>query len=199
MKLEGSCECQKVKFTCQSETPVPFMYCFCSICRKTCGVAFGCNIMGLRRTLKVTGKAHLKLHRARIRRRGRKPELSMGERWFCGACGSHLYLTDPRWPDHFWPSAGAIDTKLPVAPEDVYIMTAHKPDWVPARLLANGPSHAEYPPLSIQAWHEQHGLLSKRPQRNAAAKATARKARAGKAKPRKAATPTAKRRGATMM
>jgi hypothetical protein len=159
MKLAGSCECGKVTFTVESDTPVPFMYCFCSICRKTGGGAFGCNIMGRRATLKVTGKANLKVHRARIRRAGGRRERSHGERWFCGACGSHLYLLDQRWPGDVWPNAGAIDTELPVAPEHVYMMTEYKPRWVPEHILHNGPRYREYPPLSIRSWHEEHGLL----------------------------------------
>jgi len=39
--LLGSCQCGKVHFSVESETPVPFMFCFCSICRKTGGAAFG--------------------------------------------------------------------------------------------------------------------------------------------------------------
>ena len=37
MKLEGSCHCGAVKFTVVSHTPVPFQYCYCSICRKANG------------------------------------------------------------------------------------------------------------------------------------------------------------------
>jgi hypothetical protein len=55
MRLEGSCQCGKIRFRVESETPVPFMYCYCSICRKTTGGAFGCTVMGKRDTLRVTG------------------------------------------------------------------------------------------------------------------------------------------------
>ena len=37
MKLEGSCHCGNVRFRCQAYAPVPFMHCYCSICRKTAG------------------------------------------------------------------------------------------------------------------------------------------------------------------
>jgi hypothetical protein len=37
MQLKGSCHCAKVKFTVESGEPVPFMRCYCSICRKTAG------------------------------------------------------------------------------------------------------------------------------------------------------------------
>ena len=34
MLLRGSCQCGKVRFRVQSDTPYPFMFCYCSICRK---------------------------------------------------------------------------------------------------------------------------------------------------------------------
>ena len=54
--LRGSCQCGKVGFRVDSDTPYPFMYCYCSICRKTTG-ALTCNVMGKRDTLVVTGSA----------------------------------------------------------------------------------------------------------------------------------------------
>ncbi len=50
---------------------MPFMFCFCSICRKTGGGAFGCNIMGIRDTLKVKGERFVRAYHARIRERGK--------------------------------------------------------------------------------------------------------------------------------
>ena len=37
MQLKGSCHCGAVKFRLQSDSPVPFMHCHCTICRKTAG------------------------------------------------------------------------------------------------------------------------------------------------------------------
>lgn len=34
MELAGSCRCGAVSFTCTSHTPVPFLRCYCTICRK---------------------------------------------------------------------------------------------------------------------------------------------------------------------
>jgi hypothetical protein len=158
MRLDGSCQCGKVTFSVESDTPVPFMYCFCSICRKLSGGPFGCNVMGKRATLKVTGRRFLTAYHARIRKRGKRAVISEGERVFCGACGTHLYVQDDRWPEGVWPNVGAIDTELPRAPEHVYMMTRYKPDWVPMERFGPGPSYPEYPELSIAAWHEQQGL-----------------------------------------
>jgi len=155
MRLEGSCQCGKVSFTVESDTPYPFMYCFCSICRKTTG-ALTSNIMGKRETLEVKGRPYLKVFHAVIRARGKKPRRSHGERWFCSNCGTHLYLLDDDWPDGVWPNAAAIDTELPPPPENVRIMLAYKPAWVP--LVGKGPLFQEYPELSIAEWHERRKL-----------------------------------------
>jgi len=161
MWLEGSCQCEKVRFRVQSETPVPYMFCFCSICRKTAGGPFGCNVMGQRATLKISGTRYLRRYHARIRNPGKPTEISEGERWFCTFCGTHLYALDDRWPEGLWPNAGAIDTPLPRAPEHVYMMVRWKPKWVPLDGLGPGPRYREHPKLSIAAWHERHGLARK--------------------------------------
>lgn len=134
------------------------MVCYCSICRKTTG-AITCNIMGKRETLRVTGAKHLKCHHAVFRRKGKRPVRSRGERWFCGACGTHLYVLDARWPEGVWPNAAAIDTPLPVPPSRVHLMLRHKPAWVP--VSGRGPRFPEYPDVSIADWHEKHGLTRK--------------------------------------
>jgi hypothetical protein len=157
MQLQGSCQCGKVRFRVESETPYPFMYCYCSICRKTTGGAFGCNIMGRRDTLRVSGKKHLRCYHAVIRNPGKRPVRSEGERWFCKECGTHLYVLDDRWPDGVWPNAGAIDTPLPVPPEYVHLLLRYKPKWV--QVSGRGPRYREFPKESIAGWHEKRGLL----------------------------------------
>jgi hypothetical protein len=156
-KLEGSCQCGKVEFTVESETPVPFMFCFCSICRKTGGSAFGCNIMGIRDTLTVKGQQHLRAYHARIREPGKRTRISEAQRWFCAECGTHLYLTDEQWPKGIWPYAAAIDTPLPEPEHPVAIMTRWKASWVPAWMLEHEEQFAEYPDVSIATWHEHEG------------------------------------------
>jgi hypothetical protein len=153
--LAGSCQCGKVRFRCRSDTPYPYMYCYCSICRKLQG-AFGCNVMGERETLRVTGKRHLKVHHAVMREGGKRATRSSGERWFCRECGTHLYVLDDRWPDGVWPNACALDTKLPDPPEIVHILLDSKASWVPTP--GRGPRYRHYPPLSITEWHEKKKL-----------------------------------------
>jgi hypothetical protein len=163
MRLDGSCQCGGVRFHVESDTPYPFMICYCSICRKTSG-AVTSNIMGKRDTLTISGKRLLKVHHAVMRAPGKRATRSSAERWFCGRCGSHLYLLDDRWPEGVWPNAAAIDTPLPVPPEHVQIMLRYKPDWVPMLEDDPGTRHQEYPRVSIAGWHEAHAdELKKKP------------------------------------
>jgi hypothetical protein len=163
MHLEGSCQCGKVEFDVESDTPYPYQFCFCSICRKCTGGAFGCNLMARRETLKVRGARWLKRYHARMREgaghasKKKKARLSEGWRVFCGACGTHLWLEDKRWPDGIWPNAGAIDTELPVPPSYVFLMTRYKPEWLPWP-RARAEKYAEYPKQSIAEWHARRKL-----------------------------------------
>jgi hypothetical protein len=156
MRLEGSCQCGKIRFTVESDTPYPYQFCFCSICRK-CSGALTCNIMGRRETLKVRGERHLKRYHARVRGKGKKTRLAEGWRVFCGACGTHLWLEDKRWPDGVWPNAAAIDSELPVPPAHVFLMTRYKPAWVPWPHV-RAEKFAEYPKQSIADWHQRRRL-----------------------------------------
>jgi hypothetical protein len=155
MKLEGSCQCEKIKFSVDSETPYPFMFCYCTVCRKVTGGVCGCNIMGIRKTLKIKGKRYLKCYHATIRERGHSRK-SEAERWFCSNCGTHLWLMDDQWPEGVWPNAGAIDTPLPVPPpsKTVHCMLSAKPKWVP--VVLPGKRYSVFGPLSIAEWHERN-------------------------------------------
>jgi hypothetical protein len=63
MLLKGSCHCRAVKFTVQSSTPVPFMRCYCSICRKTSGGGgYAVNLGADAKTLQVTLQCIAALH-----------------------------------------------------------------------------------------------------------------------------------------
>jgi hypothetical protein len=158
MLLKGSCHCKAVRFTVRSHTPVPYMHCYCSICRKTAGGSGAAiNIMGEAESLKVTGKANVSVYRARLspRARARSP----GRRHFCRRCGSALWVWDPRWPEWVYPFASAIDSKLPAPPERQHIFLGSRPSWV---LVPKGPREKHfraYPREAILDWHRKRGLL----------------------------------------
>ena len=153
MLLKGSCHCRAVRFSVQSHQPVPFMRCYCSICRKTAGSGgFAINLGADHATLQVQGREHLSVYRAKLRN-GRR---SQGQRHFCKVCGSPLWLWDPRWPDLVHPHAGAVDTPLPVPPKVTHMMLGSKPDWVAAQRKRGDAEFDEYPDFSLAQWHERH-------------------------------------------
>ena len=55
-------------------------------------------------------------YHARIRKPRGRAVISEGQRCFCRACGTHLYVLDDNWPDGVWPNVGALDTETLRAP-----------------------------------------------------------------------------------
>ncbi len=162
MLLKGSCHCGKIRFKFDSAEPVPFMRCYCSICRKTAGTGgFAINLGGVARSMRVTGKRYLRLYRARLPGNdGSGEQLSTARRYFCTQCGSALWIWDPTWPDLVHPHAGAIDTPLPVPPENVHCLVGSKAPWVNVEGGRDDPRHEGYPDASLADWHRQKGLAS---------------------------------------
>jgi hypothetical protein len=161
MRLEGSCHCGAVRFRLRSRHPYPFNLCYCSICRKTAGGGgFAINLGGEAASLEVEGREHVRIYHARLREGHGPAEESPAERHFCGRCGSHLWLFDPRWPDLVHPLAGAIDTALPVPPERTHLMLDSKASWVEPQIGPKDRCHPGYPDESLAAWHERLGLVA---------------------------------------
>lgn len=156
MHLEGSCYCGAVRFSLQAYAPVPYLRCYCSICRKTAGGGgYAINLGGRASTLSVTGEEAISVFHAVI-----DGVESPGERRFCSRCGSALWGWDPRWPDLVHPFASAIDTLLPEPPEAVHIMLGSKPDWVRVDGADNEERDELYPSELLEEWHRRHGLLN---------------------------------------
>jgi hypothetical protein len=154
MQLQGSCHCGAVRFSVESHEPVPFMRCYCAICRKTAGTGgFAINLGADKATLQVQGREHQSVYRARMDDGSR----SSGERHFCKHCGTALWLWDPTWPDLVHPHAGAIDTPLPVPPLSTHMMLGSKPDWVEAHVGPRDARFDGYPDESLAEWHHRHG------------------------------------------
>lgn len=162
MHLEGSCHCRAVRFEVESGEPVPFMRCYCSVCRKTAGAGgYAINLGAVARSMKVVGKRHLRIYRARLPDdRGGVDRTSTARRYFCARCGSALWLWDPTWPELVHPHASAIDTPLPAAPEFVHCMVGSKAPWVPVEGGPDDPRFDRYPSQSLAQWHDAHALRS---------------------------------------
>lgn len=156
MHLEGSCHCKKIRFTVESAEPMPFMRCYCSICRKTAGTGgFAINLGAVTASMKVTGKRYLRIYRAHLPDElGAGDKISSGRRYFCARCGTALWLWDPTWPDLVHPHAGAIDTELPVPPANVHCLIDSKASWVKVEGKPGDPHFAHYPDMSLKEWHE---------------------------------------------
>jgi len=163
MHLKGSCHCGKVKFAVESAEPVPFMRCYCSICRNTPGAGGDAiNLGAVARTMKVTGKRFLGIYRARVPNKGRTgTRLSSARRHFCTCCGSALWVWDPTWPEHIHPHAGAIDTPLPIPPDNVHCLVGSKARWVKIEGGPDDPHFKHYPDMSLAQWHQSKGLTSR--------------------------------------
>ena len=162
MLLEGSCHCGAVRFTVQSHEPVPFMRCYCSICRKTAGAGgYAINLGAVTRSMKVKGKRHLRIYRARLPNEGGKgTHASTARRYFCDHCGSALWVWDPSWPELVHPHAGAIDTPLPTPPDNVHCLVGSKAPWVQVEGRPGDPRFDGYPGMSLADWHDSKGLAS---------------------------------------
>jgi len=162
MRLEGSCHCGALRFELESAHPYPFNLCYCSICRKTSGGGgFAINLSGAYDSLEVQGRDNLRVYQATVQYPGEpSPHESPGMRHFCGLCGSHLWMWDPRWPELVHPLASAIDTPLPRPPERTHLLTDSKASWVDVRADARDQSFAGFPEESIAQWHQRLGLES---------------------------------------
>ena len=149
MQLKGSCHCGAVRFSLDSETPYPYLHCYCSICRKTAGGGgYAINIMGKADTFRKRGRTRV----YRATRGG-------GERHFCPRCGSALWVWDKHWPEWIYPFASAIDTPLPRPKERQHILLSSKANWVPVPRGSGEKRFREYPRESIIDWHRQRGLM----------------------------------------
>ncbi len=155
MRLDGSCHCGAVRFSVEAYAPVPFLRCYCSICRKTAGGGgYAINLGARADTLHVTGRKHIAMFHAVID--GAESE---GERRFCKRCGAALWVSDPRWPELVHPFVSAIDTALPEAPEQVHMMLGSKANWVRVDAKRGEARFDDYPEQSLEDWHRAHGLL----------------------------------------
>jgi len=159
MHLEGSCHCRAVRFELESAQPVPFLRCYCSICRKTNGAGgYAINLGGDFNSLVVHGEEHISVYRVLFPDDSGVPRQSHCERRFCSLCGSGLWVYSRDWPDLVHPFASAIDSELPPAPAHSHIMLDSRAAWVPLETGSDDRSFAAYPDESLAEWHDRMGL-----------------------------------------
>ena len=158
MKLEGSCHCGSVTYEVEAPHPFPYNLCYCTACRKTAGSGgFAINLGALAESLVVRGEQHVRVYRpGHVDEHDGQP--SPQERHFCSACGTALWVRDPRWPDLVHPHAGTVDTELPEPPERVHLMLDFKAPWVSVDDRPGNLCFGRYPDESLAQWHERRGL-----------------------------------------
>lgn len=151
MLLEGSCHCKAVRYTVEAPEPVPYMLCYCSICRKTAGGGgFAINLGARSDTLRVEGRENVRTYRSSAHM----------ERTFCSVCGSALWGFSEKWPDLVHPHASAIDTDLPTPPSRNHIMLGSRATWVHPATSPDDRCFDGYPDESLAAWHRRMGLTA---------------------------------------
>lgn len=159
MLVSGSCACGRVRFSCESDGPAPFMHCYCGICRKTGGGGgYLINTLARAESLEVEGKEHVKIYSATLADDDGGTRESRHQRHFCGECGSHLWAFNDRWPELLHPVATALDTEFPAASAFRNIFLRSKPPWIDAREGEAENNFQGYPDESLEAWHRRHGL-----------------------------------------
>lgn len=162
MNIEGSCHCQKISFSCTSSAPVPYLKCYCSICRKLNGSGgYGINLGADFNSLKLSGEDAIDVYQASTLTHYPAPGIGkISGRHFCRYCSSGLWNWDERWPELLHPYPSIIDTSLPPAPASSHMMLNYKPDWVPLHVAGSDKCFDEYPEESLIQWHTRMGLLA---------------------------------------
>ncbi|KAJ1650352.1 hypothetical protein IWQ61_008823 [Dispira simplex] len=171
LTLDGSCHCGQVKFTVQSQTPVPYNCCYCSICRKLQGGGgYAINIMGIANTFKVVqGQKYTKRYQAISAKvdpvTGDTIEAGGMDRHFCTECGAYLWGWDKNYPENIYPFASAIDTPLPTPTCRTHLRLDSATSWANPRQpiyfdQAKASFFDEYPDLSVYEWHKKFGQFS---------------------------------------
>ncbi|MCJ1372932.1 hypothetical protein MMC20_004158 [Loxospora ochrophaea] len=122
----GSCLCGKVQYE-MAGLPIGMALCHCRNCRQASGSSFAANAQYERSKFQITqGQDVLKLYNDD--RTGSGKPL---ERWFCGNCGSPMYIVSP-WMDTVVavPSGTQKDDVQIFNPQQEYHHD-HRQKWVP--------------------------------------------------------------------
>jgi len=161
MQLEGSCHCNSIRFSCESSQPVPFLKCYCSICRKLNGSGgYGINIGADFNTIQLIGEEFIDVYHATTTTHYSAPGVGKKSgRHFCNQCSSGLWNWDERWPSLFHPYPSIIDTQLPQASSTTHIMLNSKASWMHPPDSDSDKYFDEYPDESLQGWHERMGYV----------------------------------------
>ena len=118
MAHTGGCLCAGVTYAIDAEI-APFTLCHCSMCRKASGTAFAANVSVPGDAFKLTGGEQLLKH---------YQSSSGKKRFFCGRCGSPLFVRYDSHPDSVRVRVGTLDTPIGARPRS-HIFATSKAGW----------------------------------------------------------------------
>jgi len=130
---QGGCHCGANRYSCDKEPELTF-YCHCSDCQRTTGSPFSVELMIGADALSVKGP----LESYVVEGDSGKPVT----RWFCGRCGSGIYLECESDPGYVFLKAGSLDDASWVRPE-MHIFTVARQPW--ARIADDLPQYERMP------------------------------------------------------
>ena len=108
IEVVGGCLCRAVRYAYRGEVG-PAAYCHCEDCRRCTGSAFNVGVrLDAKRFRLLRGAP-----RAFAKTAGSGNKIS---RHFCGDCGSPIFTSSPRHPDHVYVKAGTLDDPMIVRP-----------------------------------------------------------------------------------
>ena len=116
---EGGCHCGAIRYTCDKEPELTF-YCHCSDCQRTTGGPFSVELMIDAGALSIDGT----LESYVVEGDSGKPVT----RWFCGGCGSGIFLECQSDPGYVFLKVGSLDDASWVRP-GMHIFTVAKQPW----------------------------------------------------------------------
>lgn len=106
--VRGHCLCGHVRY--EYDGPVgPASYCHCEDCRRCTGSAFNVGVRVERAAFRIVAGTP----KGFTKRADSGNELT---RHFCPECGSPIFTSAPRHPDHVFVKAGTLDDPTLVAP-----------------------------------------------------------------------------------
>jgi hypothetical protein len=108
-EVTGRCLCGHVTWRYDGEVG-PASYCHCEDCRRCTGSAFNVGVRLQRADFHVTGGSP----KGYTKRGDSGRELT---RHFCPECGSPIFTSAPKHPDHVYVKAGTFDDPSLVRPE----------------------------------------------------------------------------------
>jgi hypothetical protein len=116
--ITGHCECGRVSFEIDSDIN-DFSHCHCSQCRRLHGAPFvtfaGISRDGFRF---VSGESDVKIYASSEK----------NDRYFCGVCGSQIYVDAKEEPEALYVCMGTVDGNPP-RPPAYHAYAASKAEW----------------------------------------------------------------------